>query len=603
MYFIVTHNWFFFKLQGQLKQSLMTGLVPEVTYHPKLDVLYDFGEIQQNTSIVTAHFPTQHIAYENVQQGDFSYSVQLEQSVCHNGYTKILANRVYKKGAFTDSYLKDIHGDLRCALFVSGKAENVPTMSFVGCPEWPSVAKEWVSRKRYQNWPPPPVVTAIQNDGCILVPGSHTSSLNPEIEWKYCFGKAEITLFQQATSEHQRYCFMIFKFFCREIFANTEMSALDIAQSTFFFACEVLPQEQWQTSPGPCIWYMIRKLENDVKSKLIPNYFIPKNNMIDYCTDFVSMEEKISQIATQPMVYFTKLQEALNMNPCGSNLIQQLKEELGHFQNERTTALQTFIPAQMKSARRSIKAMHFDIGFDLLNESYQQRLSVITCSDSLPYTVFLVGALSGLDLSSSVWFALYAERKLQGQLSRPLVLDLCSDLKMKSIGEVLPSDVAGSYATALVPESFFVQFDAFCHDYAAFLVKTGTISEALPILYLCHSRYQEFRKTTGCTVPNQQESALICDENMLNVYAGIFALHYRQGQQQIFVELLDDALGVVTRINKVYAFTWLFGVYELAAGKEGLKQLIQRIGNKPAPNHQDVSLLNTLLAWPKRFIL
>jgi len=582
----------------------MTGIVPEVTYHPKLDVLYDFGEIQQNTSIVTLHFPTQHIAYENVQQGDFSNSVQLEQSVCHNGYTKIIGNRVFQNGAFTYAYLKDVQGDLTCALSVWGKTVSIPKMSFVGCPEWPSVAKEWVARKRYQNWPPPPVVTAIQNDGCILVPGSHTSSLNPDMEWKYCFGQAENILFQQATSEHQRYCFMIFKFFCREIFANSEMSALDIAQSTFFFACEVLPQEEWQASPGPCIWYMIRKLETGVKSKLIPNYFIPKNNMIDHCTDLVSVEEKIYQIATQPMLYFNKLQVALNMNPCGSNLIQQVMQEIGNFQNDRTTALQTFIPAQMESARQSIKALHFDVGFDLLNESYQQRLSVITCSDSLSYNMFLVGALSGLPLSSSVWFALYADRKLQGQLSRPLVLDLCSDLKLKSIGEILPSDVAGSYAAALVPESFFVQFDAFCHDYAAFLVVTGTISEALPILYFCHSRYQEFRKTTGDTVSNQPKSTSFCDENMLNIYAGIFALYSRQGQQQIFTELLEDAFALVTRVNKVYAISWLFKVYASTAGEDGVNQLMQRIDKKPDHfNVQDVPLCGKLIYWPQRFLL
>ncbi|WAR04853.1 VL96-like protein [Mya arenaria] len=429
-----------------------------------------------------------------------------EESCCKFGYTRIIqpSTTLYENKL---TFVYKLHFQRPPFNFpiqfrhsqpkVSGSVQMEPIYCY-SISKWPDQAREWLVRKRYQNWPPQHIRSEIESKGCVLSASCHPTSDSPTIEWKYLFSEADTSLFKEALSEHQKYCYLLFRYFCMHNLSEVQPFNIDILNSIFFFSCER-------------------------------------------------------------------------------------------------------IPCDIEKAQYFIRHFYYEGGLEKLNEAFQERLAVSTCNDSMPFQVFLQAAFSGLNFAAAVWFALYADKMLHGQLSKTLMREVCSDLHLLRIDEVLPRDVAGSYVESEVPMSFTLAFDSFCHDYAAFLAFIGKKSEALPVLEFCakkHKQYQSQLKEMTKTGKNV-ESCAFNDQNMFSVYAAIFALYNKEQENEKFCEYSDEASELVTRMKKGYAFLWLKMVFAVLYGEAGLKRLADQPKNSTP---SDIEMSAKFMNWPVRYL-
>ncbi|XP_052803813.1 uncharacterized protein LOC128233950 isoform X2 [Mya arenaria] len=535
-----------------------------------------------------------------------------EGSYCHFGYTGIINTsqtihgnmRTFHDSSYYRKRSSNIPFLFRCT---QPKAEgSVPMMLEYCVPisKWPDQAREWLIRKRYQNWPPQHIRSEIESKGCVLSASCHPASNLPHIEWKYLFAEAETILFKEALSEHQMYCYLIFRYFCLQKFNEVKLFNIDIPNSIFFFSCERIPCEVWETSVAGCLIFMMSELQSGIRKRGIPHYFIAKNNMIDHFSeeDIHLVEERLCQFLSQPLLHIRNLNESLNELRNCAFVFERVSDDLKHFSNVKTSTLQVFIPCQIEIAQNFIRHFYYERGLEKLNEAFLERLAVSTCDDSMSFQVFLQAAFSGLDFAATVWFALFADKMLHGQLSKTLMREVCSDLHLLRIDEVLPKDVAGVYAESEVPVSFTLAFDSFCHDYAAFLAFAEKKTEAIIVLEFCakkHRLYQSHLKEmteAGIVV----ESRAFKDGNMFCVYAAIFALYNKEQENEKFCEYSDEASELVKRMKRGYALSWLSMVFVVLYGEAGLKRLADQQTNSMA---FDIEMSRTFLYWPLRYLM
>ena len=182
---------------------------------------------------------------------------------------------------------------------------------YYSCLSWPPIAQTWIDRERRSKWPPKGIIQEIVSKGCRIVYKSHPRSTDPDAEFRFSFSVAELILFE-TLSVDQKKCFIAFKALAKfriyrlEIKTKKEVDLSTYQLKTIFlWACETIPADQWQTTNGwaRCLLYMIDQLYACLKSRTLPGYFIPDNNLMD--------------TIELPQALFSEIRE-LRMNPITS---------------------------------------------------------------------------------------------------------------------------------------------------------------------------------------------------------------------------------------------------------------------------------------------
>ena len=82
---------------------------------------------------------------------------------------------------------------------------------------WPTVAKEWCTRKRHYNWPTQDFISTCAAGECYLVPVSHPHSSNKDLEWRFSFSEIEKAL-ALSLNAIQVFVYRLFKLFIHTLF-------------------------------------------------------------------------------------------------------------------------------------------------------------------------------------------------------------------------------------------------------------------------------------------------------------------------------------------------------------------------------------------------
>ncbi|CAC5355056.1 unnamed protein product [Mytilus coruscus] len=91
------------------------------------------------------------------------------------------------------------------------------------CPEWPSVAEDWATRKRSSGWPSVSLVSDIVKLGVLFVPigsKSHSEDVHP-LEWRISFSVSEKILIHTWTHT-QLLCYAILKILLKEVIMKSK---------------------------------------------------------------------------------------------------------------------------------------------------------------------------------------------------------------------------------------------------------------------------------------------------------------------------------------------------------------------------------------------
>ncbi|XP_052287021.1 uncharacterized protein LOC127882430 [Dreissena polymorpha] len=565
--------------------TVITGSIADGIYSSTLCTFYEHPDVKYNWMDLT-------ILYECPPPERVNCKLVGHGTICSAGHTYVHNDKnEYELSEKFSVYTFTIPTD---------DNNHVDAFYVMHWPYWPEEASEWIKRVRYVSWPPEEVIHDISSLGCHLIPEAHVSSTEPFKEWKFCFATAQTALFRNAMSVHQKYCFLVANGMCFEVLNSLLYFKLEWIINPFLYCCERCPSEFWESNYGACVTMIIDEIRRCFTLKHLPNYFIPAWNMIGTLDDFdiSAVVGSLENLRAEPLLVLRQLDENFKAIPDAETTYNKVKTASEQFLGSKITTLNVFVPCMIDIAKYNINKGCYDLALESMNEAYQTRLSVATCEDAMSYEIFIQECFSGLTTTGKIWFATYVDKQLQGQLSRTLIQQVMEGCPMKKICEILEKDISGYYGPSEVPVSMAIHFDNFCHDYAMFLVLVHKVSDALPILYDCHKRYQHYLKIG-------EDFHKFSDETMLAVYSGIFALHKRQQHTDVFREILEDASSTVARVNQSRGYTWLAHVHrmfknenEVKTNEEKREELLQQLpGNRPENNAA------SLMRWPMHYIM
>lgn len=177
------------------------------------------------------------------------------------------------------------------------------------CIGWPIIAKPWIERQEKGNWIDSQIVKEIIKEGIHVVPAPHRLSEHPELEWRLSFATTEVYLAQNVITDEQRQCYIFLKIIHSQVIKKLEILTSYHLKTVFLYSCEMLPAHAWIENIGACFLFMVDLLIECCQKKVLPNFFIPENNMIDYFTSdqIFKVLEVLELVRKRPLEPVTKM--------------------------------------------------------------------------------------------------------------------------------------------------------------------------------------------------------------------------------------------------------------------------------------------------------
>ncbi|KAL3831860.1 hypothetical protein ACJMK2_023557 [Sinanodonta woodiana] len=179
----------------------------------------------------------------------------------------------------------------------------------IPCIRWPKEASEWPYRERV--WPNIDVVKTIIKGGCHIVGKNHKLGHDPR-EFIFSFSVCEKML-SHTLSIHQKRCYMLLKFLFKYYIDKVKRGLTTYyCKMTLFWICERIPMAEWrEDNPVECLMWLLSDLKGYLQVHHLPNYFIPKRNMIDHMST-ASVEaclRDVENVMKAPMSIILELTE------------------------------------------------------------------------------------------------------------------------------------------------------------------------------------------------------------------------------------------------------------------------------------------------------
>src|SRR6218665_1998061 len=265
----------------------------------------------------------------------------IESKNCHMGFARLLQRRGENTEYFVwnrehlnngPSARKSILTSKKISNIICALLNYIPNLKAfreltvdhvfsVVCPDWPSEADEWVTRKRNSGWPTRNMIDIIVHGGCYLVPKSHESNPDDDTCWRYSFSQAEFILLD-SWNEVQKYIYHILRRLKSDVIEKCGGQENTFLCTYYFktlmmWACEEKPSHFWNGDRiEKAIEELLLQMIEWLIEKYCPNYFIRNNNMLDYLKGDVSSEISLlhsalidipTVVARHPKVYRGKM--------------------------------------------------------------------------------------------------------------------------------------------------------------------------------------------------------------------------------------------------------------------------------------------------------
>ena len=245
--------------------------------------------------------------------------------------------------------------------------QNTDIVPALHCITWPKIAEEWMTRRRPSGWPPAKLIASIVKGGCHLVPIGHRKSPKYDIEWRLSFSEAE-KLLAWSLTDMQRKCFIIFKY----LFFYSHLKVPPVLCSfyfkmLFYTVLEKIPSNTWvNTHLGSCILRLLDELIYCLAKRNLPNYFVPKNNLLDHVsTDSLDIIlNKAVHLRHQPIHFIMNFDLALKPKLLTKDMLQEMFDPLLSVVPIDVTAdHETLHEAYLSSALKLCEYYHHETGF------------------------------------------------------------------------------------------------------------------------------------------------------------------------------------------------------------------------------------------------
>ncbi|XP_061196357.1 uncharacterized protein LOC133204620 [Saccostrea echinata] len=356
----------------------------------------------------------------------FSSHVYVESSDTHPGYCRLKLPKC--QATCKEDYIFQTGSSIYLQAYdIPESLKSLPNfrrseIQYVGiCCPFPTC--EWKERKRNYDFPSPDLVYRILQRGCTLIPKPHPKSKNPTIEWKYNFSMAKFIIMENLT-ETQQYGYFILKVLLENITFHLNQSLkVKHLRAVFLRSCEEMPSSAWDTCFSGCVLYVISKLISNLKTRFLPHYFIPTNNLIDCFSDndINALCICIESLRLFPANIIQFVAEK-HGHMYGANLVRIVLSDIPTFVQTmklRATVENTFIPISIRTAKVLSRMGHYETVSQLLKDTYELLLLLPDSEANPPnFLDFIEGIIDQIDQRSSrIILAKASDRELGGNLA------------------------------------------------------------------------------------------------------------------------------------------------------------------------------------------
>ena len=141
-------------------------------------------------------------------------------------------------------------------------------------------SRSFLQRSRASGWPSQELLEAAISEGCGLVATGPRERKADDTFWRISFAMSERVLVKSLTNAQIR-AYLFFKSLSKEKLWEPECLSSYMLKNILFWTLELIPQEQWcEDNMHGCIESLVDMLCAYLDQGMIPNYFIPKQNLL-----------------------------------------------------------------------------------------------------------------------------------------------------------------------------------------------------------------------------------------------------------------------------------------------------------------------------------
>ncbi|VDH99858.1 Hypothetical predicted protein [Mytilus galloprovincialis] len=237
--------------------------------------------------------------HQNNKRGMHTQHMYSDNMLLANGHYKRLIQSMYiDKNIYNESmFFTEIHGP--CSSSICGSYDFLSTYE---CHSWPRNAAEWITRPRSYQWPQTELIEDIVRDNVLLAPIGSKSNKKKEdpYEWRMSFSIAEKMLIH-SFNHTQILCYALLKYTLKEVIHRKIKGTMCsyFMKTLLFWMIEESHIYQWQPNRlFECFQACIKRLMFFVQNNVLPNYFIPHNNLIEGKIDVQKKTSLLSILQT-----------------------------------------------------------------------------------------------------------------------------------------------------------------------------------------------------------------------------------------------------------------------------------------------------------------
>ena len=272
------------------------GLLPDIDgalILPHMPVITDIANCpSSNSYLLVPDEQPGYVRLQLVHYGDVQWKRCPESKIDEDHHLSVdINNRVclVQNSGLEGLALTEMHRKEGPAFHLDAKkgTTSSDTVLALSCIEWPECAREWLSRRRNQDWPSKELIKQCKSLGFIVVSACHPASDEKQFQWRISFSHQERLLVTQFNSVQLK-CYMLLKIIKKELikqYIKEDTLSSYHLKTCMLYILENTPSELWvpENLVG-CLIMCLRQIHLWIRDEKIPNYFIPRENMLDRIT-------------------------------------------------------------------------------------------------------------------------------------------------------------------------------------------------------------------------------------------------------------------------------------------------------------------------------
>ncbi|XP_052067852.1 uncharacterized protein LOC127707406 [Mytilus californianus] len=247
--------------------------------------------------------------------------------------------------------------------------------------EWPQMAKSFINRDRH-GWPSPVLIKNIVDQGCGFVATAHPSCKNNDLQWRMSFAKSEQILVRSLNHTQVR-AYLFFKSLFRLHLSEPECLSSYMMKNVLFWTLELIPPDVWSTENIMyCVESIVDMLCAYLNEAIIPNFFLPNQNLIDHIEEktIKKVAEKANDLQDNVLAMIIRYADSSDFKGTYEVSLTLLRVKLlTEPEEERDSLLSMVYFSMYLYLRLQARRYQIKLTTQTIEECFKEKLNSIHC--------------------------------------------------------------------------------------------------------------------------------------------------------------------------------------------------------------------------------